>query len=66
MRKVVVDAVILGRRSFDEWFGFWPGSEVEPFAAFGNAVLKHVATSTPLDRDWANASVIEGEYRVVR
>src|SRR5687767_2686222 len=28
------DAVILGRRSYDEWVGFWPGSEIEPFAKF--------------------------------
>jgi len=28
------DAVILGRRSYDEWAPFWPGSEIEPFATF--------------------------------
>ena len=55
------DAVILGRRSYDEWAQFWPGSEIEPFATFINGVAKHVATSTPLDRDWANTSVIEGD-----
>ena len=55
------DAVILGRRSYDEWAGFWPGSEIEPFATFINGVAKFVATSTPLDRDWANATVIDGE-----
>jgi len=54
------DAVILGRRSYDEWAGFWPTSDVEPFATFINAVPKHVATSTPLEREWANATVIEG------
>jgi dihydrofolate reductase len=55
------DAVILGRRSYDEWAGYWPSSDVEPFASFINAVPKHIATSTPLDRGWANSSVIEGE-----
>ena len=55
------DAVILGRRTFDEWASFWPSSEIEPFAAFINGVVKHVATSTPLGADWANASVIDGE-----
>jgi dihydrofolate reductase len=54
------DAVILGRRSYDEWAQFWPGSEIEPFATFINGVAKHVATSTPLDRDWADATVIDG------
>jgi dihydrofolate reductase len=55
------DAVILGRRSYTEWAQFWPGSDIEPFASFINGVTKHVATSTPLDREWANASAIDGE-----
>jgi dihydrofolate reductase len=54
------DAVILGRRSYDEWAQFWPGSEIEPFATFINGVTKYVATSTPLDRAWANTTVIDG------
>ena len=54
------DAVILGRRTYAEWAKFWPSSEIEPFAPFINGVTKHVATSTPLDRDWANATAIEG------
>ena len=53
------DAVILGRRSYTEWAQFWPGSDIEPFATFINGVTKHVATSTPLDREWANATVID-------
>jgi dihydrofolate reductase len=55
------DAVILGRHSYDEWAQFWPGSRIEPFATFINGVAKHVATSTPLDRDWAHATVVDGE-----
>ena len=55
------DAVILGRSSYDEWARFWPSSEIEPFAAFINAVPKHVATSTPLGHDWANSTVIDGD-----
>ena len=55
------DAVILGRRSYDEWAGYWPESDVEPFATFINGVTKYVATSTPLDRKWANTTVVDGE-----
>jgi hypothetical protein len=33
------DAVILGRRGYDEWVGFWPGSEIEPFATFIKGVV---------------------------
>lgn len=54
------DAVILGRRSYDEWAAFWPSSDIEPFATFINRVVKHVATSTPLDREWTNTTVIDG------
>ena len=45
------DTVILGRRSYDEWAEFWPGSDIQPFASFINAVPKYVATSTPLERE---------------
>jgi dihydrofolate reductase len=55
------DAVILGRRIYDEWAQFWPGSDMEPFATFINGVTKYVATSTPLDHDWAKAAVIDGD-----
>jgi dihydrofolate reductase len=54
------DAVILGRRSYTEWAEYWPSSKIEPFAAFINGVTKHVATSTPLDRDWPNATAVDG------
>jgi len=54
------DTVILGRRSYDEWARFWPSSDIEPFATFINGVTKYVATSTPLDGDWSNATALEG------
>lgn len=54
------EAVILGRRSYTEWAEYWPGSQVQPFASFINGIAKYVATSTPLDRDWTNATAIDG------
>jgi dihydrofolate reductase len=54
------DAVILGRRTYDEWVTFWPGSTIEPFATFINSVPKYVATSSTLDPEWANATAIDG------
>ena len=54
------DAVILGRRSYEEWAPYWPTSEIEPFATFINGVAKYVATSRPLDQDWAGATAIDG------
>ncbi len=55
------DTVVLGRRTYDEWSEFWPSATIEPFATFINGVTKFVATSTPLGREWANASVIDGD-----
>ncbi len=54
------DAVILGRRSYDEWSQFWPTSTIEPFASFINTVQKYVVTSSPPERDWSNTRVVEG------
>jgi dihydrofolate reductase len=54
------DEVILGSRSYTEWAEFWPSSEIQPFATFINGVTKYVATSTPLGRDWANATALDG------
>lgn len=55
------DTVLLGRRSYDEWSGYWPTSDIEPFATFINGVEKHVATSTPLKETWTNATRIDGD-----
>lgn len=55
------DAVILGRRSYDEWSLFWPTSDLEPFATFINGAVKYVATSTPLAREWVGSTVIDGD-----
>jgi dihydrofolate reductase len=54
------DAVLLGRRSYEEWGRFWPTSTIEPFASFINGVQKFILTSTPLDLEWNGSTVIEG------
>jgi len=51
------DTVLLGRRTYDDWAAFWPGSDIEPFATFINGVQKFVVTSTPLEQPWAGSSV---------
>jgi dihydrofolate reductase len=53
------DAVLLGRRTYDEWAGFWPTSEIEPFASFINGVQKFVVTSTPPAQEWPVTTVVE-------
>ena len=54
------DTVLLGRRTYDDWAAFWPGSDIEPFATFINGVEKFVVTSTAPQKPWANARVAEG------
>jgi dihydrofolate reductase len=54
------DTVLLGRRTFDDWAGFWPASNNEPFASFINGVQKFVVTSTPPAQNWANTTVVQG------
>ena len=52
------DDVLLGRGSYDYWAGYWPTSDVEPFATFINSTHKHVATSSALTQPWNNTSVM--------
>jgi dihydrofolate reductase len=54
------DAVLLGRRTYDEWAGFWPTSDIEPFASFINAVRKFVVTSSRPEQQWDNTTVVDG------
>lgn len=54
------DAVLLGRRTYDDWANYWPTSDHEPFASFINDAQKYVATSTQPQTPWVNATVIEG------
>ncbi|CCH88680.1 Bifunctional deaminase-reductase domain protein [Modestobacter italicus] len=52
------DDVLLGRGTYDYWAGYWPTSDVEPFAAFINGTPKHVLTSTPLTQPWSNSTAV--------
>jgi dihydrofolate reductase len=53
-------AVLLGRRTYDEWSRYWPTSDEQPFADFINTVPKYVVTSTPLAGSWLNAQPVSG------
>jgi len=57
------DTVIMGRKGFVEWSGYWPTAQRdEGFADFINAVPKHVATRTLTTLPaWQNASIIDGD-----
>ena len=53
------DAVLLGRRTYDDWAAFWPTSDIEPFASFINGVQKFVVTSTPPEHEWPQTKRVE-------
>jgi dihydrofolate reductase len=53
------DAVLLGRRTYDDWAEFWPTSNYEPFASFINGVDKFVVTQTTPGLAWANTTVVD-------
>ncbi|MQA85110.1 MAG: dihydrofolate reductase [Streptosporangiales bacterium] len=52
------DAVLLGRRTYDDWASYWPTSNDEPFAGFINGVHKYVVTSTQPATLWTNTTVV--------
>jgi dihydrofolate reductase len=52
------DDVLLGRGTYDYWAGYWPTSNVEPFASFINGTRKHVFTSSEPDQAWANTTLV--------
>ena len=54
------DAVLLGRRMYDEWSRYWPAVQDQQFAEFINRVKKYVVTSTPLSTQWHNAEPVAG------
>ena len=54
------DAVLLGRKQHDEWSGFWPGSDLQPFADFINNVPKFIISTTLAETDWQHATILSG------
>jgi dihydrofolate reductase len=58
-------AVLLGRRTYDQWSRYWPTSDEQPFADFINTVPKYVVTSTPLAGEWPNAQRVSGPLKDV-
>jgi len=52
------DAVLLGHQMYDEWAGYWPTSDVEPFASFINGVQKYVVTSSEPEGDWGPRTLV--------
>lgn len=56
-----LDAMLIGRKTYTEWAGYWPTATDEPFATLVNQTPRYVA-STTLDGvdDWPKSILIEG------
>jgi dihydrofolate reductase len=55
-------SMLLGRRTYDIFAGYWPTSNEEPIAGLMNSMKKYVASRTlksPLE--WENSELLEGD-----
>src|SRR5689334_21067123 len=61
--------LLLGRRTYDMWSGFWPKAPSSPFADRLNAATKFVVTHRPTGLEWGPSeavvpNMIEGIRRI--
>jgi dihydrofolate reductase len=60
------DAMLLGRKTYEEWLPFWPSSDIEPFASHINGVPKYVVSRTLKSVTWptkGKAHLLSGDLR---
>ncbi len=55
------DAMLLGRVTYQDWAGYWPTSNDEPFATYINNIPKYVVSSTLDKVDWQNSTLLHGD-----
>ena len=61
--------LLLGRRTYDIWSGFWPKAPSTPMADGLNAATKHIATHRPESLEWGpfegfGPDIVEGVRRI--
>ena len=55
------DAMLLGRRTYEEFAAFWPSQNGnEPMADYMNDTPKYVVSTTLTELDWRNSSLVSG------
>ena len=52
------DAMLMGRRTFEEFASYWPEQGDEDFGGFINNVQKYVVSNTLTNPEWKNSTVI--------
>jgi dihydrofolate reductase len=56
------EALLFGRRTYEDFYGFWPNQEDNPFTEVLNAMKKYVASNAleePLP--WSNSTLLRGD-----
>ena len=48
------DAILLGRKTYEEWKQYWPDNTTDPFASYINNIQKYVVSSTLEKVEWGN------------
>jgi dihydrofolate reductase len=61
--------LVLGRRTYDIWSGFWPKAPSSPMADGINAAKKYIATHRPESLEWGpveglGSDIVEGIRRI--
>ena len=61
--------LLLGRRTYDIWSGFWPKAPSSPIADLLNAATKYVVTHRPASLEWGpfeslGSDIVEGIRRI--
>jgi dihydrofolate reductase len=61
--------LLLGRRTYDMWSGFWPKAPSSPMADGINAAKKYIATHRPESLEWGpfeslGPDIVEGTRRI--
>ncbi|HTT20182.1 MAG TPA: dihydrofolate reductase family protein [Candidatus Sulfotelmatobacter sp.] len=54
--------LLLGRRTYDIWSGFWPKAPKSPMADGINAATKYVATHRPKSLEWGPAEDLGADF----
>jgi dihydrofolate reductase len=55
------DAVLMGRRLYDEWAAYWPQNADQPFGDVINDIQKYVVSDSLQTAEWKNTEIVSGD-----
>lgn len=60
-----VDALLLGRKTYDQFAGYWPNESGEAFAGPINSLPKYVVSATLQQAEWNNSRILRNVEKEV-